>query len=83
MVFCRFAATACGAQQCANAGSYCGALVGPQSFTTRSQGSVALPVRVQRYAVDAFCSQFARRLKKWSRLAVCKTLAIKRAVSQA
>ena len=64
-----------------NAGSYCGALVGPQSRSTRSQGSKALAVRDQRYAVDAFCSQFARRLKKWSRLAVCKTLAIKRSVA--
>ena len=62
------------------AGSYCGALVGPQWFSMRSQGSLALAVRVQRYAVDAFCSQFARRLKKWSRLAACKTLAIKQRV---
>ena len=56
MVFCRFAATACGAQQCVNAGSYCGALVGPQLCLARSQRSVALPVRVQRYALDAFSS---------------------------
>ena len=49
--------------------------------SVRSQQSIALPARVQWYAVDAFCSQFARRLKKWSRLAVCKTLAIKQAVA--
>ena len=64
-----------------NAGSYCGTLVGPQCVSTRSQGSVALPVRVQWYALDAVL-RFVDE-QKWDYLAACKTLAIKQESPQA
>ena len=68
---------------CKKAGSYCGVLVRRRFVSTRSQRSVALPVRVQRYERDAVAPLDAKTKKKLSASVPVKTLAIKQQSPQA